>query len=354
MTYVKNMEKSMKILTSVAMCTYNGERFIESQLCSILNQTVPVDEVIVCDDCSTDNTIKIVKRIARENHTPIHIYINKKNIGCTRNFEKAIRLCKGNIIFLSDQDDVWMPNKVDVFIKWFEKNPTMNVVFGDAFLIDEQGKLIKKSQIPYLLNSEDSSNEPMLLWIDSGFSKLSQKQFDRNYALELWLQMNRATGATMAFRKSFIECINFSVGDKEILHDCILSMHALVTNSLGYIIEPLIGYRQHANNVIGCDLKTPKPESWYDARFACQSWTDFSFLEWNKNQKYRIKFMSMRSILKKTFLGSKILCNTYSYISVYGGNWWYFYSYDLKEAILYTYKRIKKKLKYIMDSVLSH
>lgn len=338
-----------QMTTSVAMCTYNGARFVEEQLRSILDQTIPVGEIVICDDGSTDETIAIIEKVAKETTIPVYIHINERNLGCVANFEKAIRLCQGDIIFLSDQDDVWMSNKVEVITKWFDLHPAMNVVFGDAILIDEQGKSILKSSVSYLSNCKCNFDEPMLLWLDSGFSKLSQEQFDQGLALELWLQMNRATGATMACKRDFaINIENYIVENKWILHDCILSMHALVTNSLGYIIEPLIAYRQHSKNTLGCNLSIWKHAGWYDARFACDSWADFSFLAWNDNQKYRINFISKRSTFKESFLGYEIILNTHHYISAYAKKWWYFYSYDLKNAMCYSCREIKFKLKKLL------
>ena len=91
---------------------------------SILSQSKKVDEIIVCDDCSLDRTIEIIKNISESNKdVDIRIYENESNLGVCANFEKAVCLCNGDIIFLSDQDDVWMPNKVECIVAWFENNP---------------------------------------------------------------------------------------------------------------------------------------------------------------------------------------------------------------------------------------
>lgn len=124
---------------SVAMCTYNGAQYIEEQLLSILHQSVPVDEIVICDDGSTDETIEIIKRIKRDAAIPISIHINEPHLGVNLNFEKAIKLCHGDIIFLSDQDDIWEENKVDTIIDYFSTHEDKNVVFGDAVLIDRGG-----------------------------------------------------------------------------------------------------------------------------------------------------------------------------------------------------------------------
>lgn len=97
---------------SVALCTYNGESFLQQQLDSILQQELSVDEIVICDDGSTDRTISIIESYKQRYHYPTFILEqNKKNKGVRKNFEYAISLCSGDIIFLSDQDDVWQCEK---------------------------------------------------------------------------------------------------------------------------------------------------------------------------------------------------------------------------------------------------
>jgi glycosyltransferase involved in cell wall biosynthesis len=103
--------------TSVAICTFNGEKYIKAQLESILNQTLAIDEIIICDDGSNDKTIAIIELIQIENPNKISLYKNKVNLGSTKNFEKAISICTGYYIFLSDQDDIWKENKVEKVIQ---------------------------------------------------------------------------------------------------------------------------------------------------------------------------------------------------------------------------------------------
>ena len=95
----------MKI--SIAMCTYNGAEFLPAQLQSILTQSRPPDEIIICDDRSTDDTQALLKKFATESPIPIAVHINDHNLGSVKNFERTISLCTGDVIALSDQDDVW-------------------------------------------------------------------------------------------------------------------------------------------------------------------------------------------------------------------------------------------------------
>lgn len=98
-------------LISVAMCTYNGEKYLAEQLDSILNQSYRNLEIIIVDDCSTDNTVKLLTDYAGRD-SRICVLQNESNLGFVRNFEKAINACTGNLVALADQDDIWFPDKL--------------------------------------------------------------------------------------------------------------------------------------------------------------------------------------------------------------------------------------------------
>ena len=131
-------------MISVAVTTYNGEKYIEEQLQSICEQTLSVDEIIIVDDCSTDNTVDIVENfILRNEEKRIHLLVNKKNLGYTKNFYKAISMTHGDYIFLSDQDDIWKTNKVERMIDVMRT--TDSDILCSAFdIIDEKGVITKK------------------------------------------------------------------------------------------------------------------------------------------------------------------------------------------------------------------
>ena len=226
-------------MISVALCTYNGERYIREQIASILNQTRSVDEIVVCDDGSTDNTLSFIADYRGRTSTDIHIYRNEKNIGVCANFQKAIAHCKGDIVFLSDQDDIWESNKVETILKYFDANKLIQVIFTDALLIDSTG------------NSEKII--PNNLW-SFHFKKKDKEIFDYGIQMEPFLNGgNHATGATMAFRKEAVS--NRSISDicqhGEVLHDYALAIYAAENNALGYIEKPLIRYRIHEEQTCG-------------------------------------------------------------------------------------------------------
>src|SRR5260370_27009832 len=112
-TFVYQMDESMtEPSISVAMCTFNGARFLPEQLQSIALQTLQPSELVICDDGSTDGTVGILQSFALSARFPVRIFCNQETLGPARNFEKAIGLCDGEIISLCDQDDVWRPEKL--------------------------------------------------------------------------------------------------------------------------------------------------------------------------------------------------------------------------------------------------
>ena len=111
----------MKI--SIALCTYNGGRFLGEQLRSLREQTKSPFEIIVCDDGSTDETPQLVRDFAASVDFPVVFVANEANLGSTRNFDQAIRLCRGEAIALCDQDDLWAPNKLERLTQILENEP---------------------------------------------------------------------------------------------------------------------------------------------------------------------------------------------------------------------------------------
>lgn len=122
---------------SVAMATYNGAAYLPRQLESLVAQHRRPDELVVCDDRSTDNTVELLEEFARTAPFRVRIHRNESNVGVLRNFEKALSLCEGDIVFLSDQDDVWLPEKIGEVVASFETNPGALAVINDKLIADE-------------------------------------------------------------------------------------------------------------------------------------------------------------------------------------------------------------------------
>jgi len=154
-------EMTEKLTISIAMATYNGESFLREQLDSFLWQTRLPDELVVCDDGSNDRTLDILDRFARQAPFPVKTYCNPKNLGSSKNFEKAINLCSGDLIYLSDQDDVWLPDKLREMEQAFLKYPNASYAFSDAFVVDEKLKILRHSLGGYYhLSFDDVTHFP--------------------------------------------------------------------------------------------------------------------------------------------------------------------------------------------------
>jgi glycosyltransferase involved in cell wall biosynthesis len=225
--------KNMPGLTiSIAMCTFNGERFLGAQLDSINGQHRPPDELVVCDDGSSDNTIGIVKEFARRSSFPTQLVINEKKLGSTKNFEKAISLCRGSIIALADQDDVWYPYKLGRIESVFAESTLTVAVFSDADLIDDETRPVGS-----------------LLWPTFSFDSEKQRQFANGDALNVLIRHPVVTGATMAFRRDMFEALA-SIPENEI-HDRWISFLLAARGDFAIIVEPLMQYRRHEMQQVG-------------------------------------------------------------------------------------------------------
>lgn len=123
---------------SIAVATYNGVQHLQRQLDSFLSQTTMPDEVVICDDRSSDDTLSVLQRFQKEAPFEVRIYRNDVNLGFTKNFEKALTKCTGDVIFLSDQDDSWFPEKIAVVMQTFFEHPEKLLVIHDGMLADDQ------------------------------------------------------------------------------------------------------------------------------------------------------------------------------------------------------------------------
>ncbi|MGN8886887.1 glycosyltransferase family 2 protein [Blautia sp. HCP28S3_G10] len=217
---------------SVAMCTYNGEKYVAEQIKSILSQSHPIDEIVIGDDGSTDKTVEIVEQILKTSKVKYKIIQNKTNLGYRKNFENAIANTTGDIIFLSDQDDVWIKEKVKILLRDLDEKEEYLLVFSDAYLVDGQ------------LNKMEGS-----LW-ESVYYLKNKCKF--NNCLELFLNGYYVTGATVAFKRTLFEkAYPFS----EIWqHDGWLGILAALYGDVFAEEQKLILYRQHGNNQIGAEI----------------------------------------------------------------------------------------------------
>ncbi len=205
------------------MAAYQGERFIGEQLRSIFAQLKDADEAIVVDDCSTDGTFDTLNASSSPRLTVIR---NATNEGVLRSFEKALQRCSGEIIFLSDQDDIWLPGKVDRVLEVFANRPEVTLLVSDAILIDDKGQKI-------------------------GDSFYAQRGRFRS---GVWsnLLIGKFHGCTMAFRSSLLEdVLPFPPGTR-VHHDTWIGcVNSMLGGETAYVAEPLAAYRRHSSNVTG-------------------------------------------------------------------------------------------------------
>ena len=207
---------------SIAMTTYNGERFLRKQLDSIYNQSYKNLEVVVCDDRSNDNTIQILDEYSKRYGT--RVYVNESNIGFLRNFEKALRLCHGEYIALADQDDIWLPNKIERLVNNIS---AYTLVFSDAQYIDENDIVFSPSIMKFI-----------------GAPNLTGKPF------RILTFGSYITGCTVLFKRELLS-IALPIPEGECYHDWWLSLIACKQNGIFYLDEPLINYRKHDANTLG-------------------------------------------------------------------------------------------------------
>ena len=218
---------------SIAMCTYNGAQYVPQQLESFARQSCLPCELIVCDDGSTDATLAIVEGFAAQAAFPVRIFKNERNLGSTRNFEKAINLCSGDLIALSDQDDEWYPGKLSAMHRLFEEFPEALAAFSDADVMNERSAPVGRK----LWKSLFFTPGKKVPHVDTG---MVATLFRPNYFV---------TGATMVFRSSLrSRCL--PIPDSWV-HDAWISWMAALRDGLAPLPAVTIRYRLHTQQQIG-------------------------------------------------------------------------------------------------------
>lgn len=224
---------------SVAMATYNGERFIEEQLNSIIDQTVMVDEIVISDDGSTDRTISIINSICSNNNgICFKILTDNLKHGAMGNFEHALKNCTGDYIFLADQDDVWNKEKVERVTEVFIKNPNAHLVFHDADLIDKNGVIING-----IFNRR--INGKVLGLEENGYMKLAKNDY-----LEKSVSWSITNGMVMCI-SNWLKNKAIPFPNTSYFHDSWISFLAIKYDSCYFLNEPLAMYRLHGANTGG-------------------------------------------------------------------------------------------------------
>lgn len=220
------------VMISVAMATFNGEKYLREQIDSILAQTHQNFELVICDDCSTDGTVGILYEYETQDPR-IHVYVNESNLGFKKNFERAISLCKGEYIALSDQDDVWLPEHLETLYKNLGDNP---LVIGRAVAVDKD-----LNSLGFCTRSDDFY-----------LSESSDGQF-----LQI-LYSNFVQGCVCLFSKATCGFI-FPVPEEQKFHDYWIGLSVLASEyKISYTPAVISYYRLHDNNVDGRRQSIPQ------------------------------------------------------------------------------------------------
>ncbi len=223
---------SQPMRISVALCVYNGERYLPEQLESIIRQDRIPDQIILCDDRSTDHSGAILDRFAGEANLPVRVVRNRENLGVARNFEQAMTLADGDLIVTADQDDVWYPRKLTRIEETFRSEPDTGLVFSDADLIDAEGKPLGSR-----------------LWQSIRFNEANRRRMTDDDPFLILLKRPVITGATMAFRSHYRSLVLPIASGW--LHDEWIGLMISSVAKIRPIAEPLMQYRRHSNNQVG-------------------------------------------------------------------------------------------------------
>lgn len=220
---------------SIALCTFNGEAYLPAQWDSILKQTRLPDEVVVCDDASTDSTLTLLRQFAAEAPFPVNIVENAVRLGFNKNFERALSLCTKDLIYICDQDDYWFPEKLGIMTDFMVKNPDTQVAFNNAFVADE-----------------DLNNLNELFWLRVRFDEQAQERWNNGEAMEVLLDGARMMGCATVVRKEFVpKFLPIPTDLPGYIYDGCISLVAAAYDSVRFVNQPLQLYRTHNSQQVG-------------------------------------------------------------------------------------------------------
>lgn len=204
---------------SVVMAVHNGMRYLDAQICSVLSQLDVEDELIVIDDFSRDGSFEWLRNLKDER---IHLYRHERNTGVLRSFEDGLQKSQNDIVFLCDQDDVWLPGKRDAVVSEFGRDPRALIVISDAEVIDARDRVLAASFMATRRGFKGSFRHTLI--------------------------SNRYLGCAMAVRRELIDAA-LPIPTTVPMHDMWLGALGSLLGQVSYIPRPLIQYRRHGGNV---------------------------------------------------------------------------------------------------------
>ena len=225
------------LTVGVAMCVFNGERFLSEQLTSIATQDILPTSMVVFDDGSTDGTWELLQIWAENAPFPVQVQRNTVQLGVVRNFEQACSMLDTELVFLADQDDIWFPHKVRTFVDAFTADPQLLLLHSDADLIDGAGQKLSRRLFDTLLVTASE-----------------RELVEKGLAWQVYTKRNLVTGAACAFRRQLLE---FTRPFSQLwLHDEWLAFHAALVGRVRLFPESVMAYRLHSSNTVGLPLPT--------------------------------------------------------------------------------------------------
>lgn len=238
------MTESNRPTISIALCTYNGMAYLPVQWQSLLDQHQLPDEVVISDDLSTDGTRALLKQLAAEAPFSVRILENTVRLGSNKNFEQALAACTGELIFLCDQDDCWLPEKIATMTGYMQQHPDTQVAFCDAWVTDEQ------------LQGRQSR-----FWEAVRFDKPVQARWQSGEMLDVLLDGNRMMGCATVIRRSFLPMV-LPIPDAipGYIYDGWIALVAATQQAIDFIDQPLQLYRTHVQQQVGVrEQEAPEP-----------------------------------------------------------------------------------------------
>jgi glycosyltransferase involved in cell wall biosynthesis len=218
---------------SIAMTTYNGGPFVLPQLESFAEQRLRPDQLVVCDDGSDDGTPSVVEAFAASAPFEVRVERNPTRLETTPNFEKALSLCDGDIVFFADQDDLWMPDKIEAVVSVFRDHPETGAVFSNGRVVDEERRPLGYD-----------------LWDSLWFSPAERAAVRGGSAVEVFVKHVVAAGTTLAFRGLYKPLV-LPFPQLHDCHDAWVSFLIAAVSGVRIVERNLIDYRLHGANQFG-------------------------------------------------------------------------------------------------------
>ena len=222
-------------MISVVIACYNGIEYLKLQLHSILRQSCLPDEIILTDDASSDGTWEWISQI-HSDKVCIRAYRNEVQLGYAENFRKAISLAKGDLIFLCDQDDLWMPEKIGTCVRWMSEHPEI-LSLNTGFWVWQQ-------------EESDKTRTPAMPKLPSPCSQFKTSR-PRKISWKSFVRHPKYPGMAMVFRRELWARVNAKIWHPEAAHDWLINEETARRGGLYYLPEKLVFYRQHGDNTVG-------------------------------------------------------------------------------------------------------